>query len=224
MGPAVAKRLGHADVVDAARFWSQVRVGSGAECWLWVGAVNHAGYGRPRLGGRRFLAHRAAFVLARGEIPAGLCVCHRCDTPACVNPGHLFLGTVAENFADMRAKGRHVRGDGSPHARLSERDVLEIRAMRQAGAPFERIGSKFGVSHQIARDIALGLRWRHVGGPRDHVGSHSPVKLSTGAALEMRALHAAGVSTRRLGKRFGVSQQTASKVILGRIWRETGVS
>lgn len=99
----------------------ETRVERTAECWLWRGIINpQTGYGQTHrlLGGS---AHRASWRIHRGEIPKGLCVLHRCDNPPCVNPDHLFLGTMRDNTQDAIAKGRHhgwrISGrkvDGSP--------------------------------------------------------------------------------------------------------------
>ena len=90
----------------ADRFWGLVDKTAG--CWLWVGYVNNCGYGRlrpahsqPKVG-----AHRLSWELTNGPIPDRMCVLHKCDNPACVNPEHLFLGTVQDNVNDMRQKGR----------------------------------------------------------------------------------------------------------------------
>ena len=78
-------------------------------CWLWLGGTSRHGYGQ--LGGHRknVLAHRAFYVAHKGEMPAGVCVCHKCDTPLCVNPDHMFLGTQKDNAIDRERKnrGRH---------------------------------------------------------------------------------------------------------------------
>jgi Autographiviridae endonuclease len=79
-------------------------------CWLWFRASVH-GYGQVRENHTRTLlqAHRASWEVHNGQVPDGLCVLHRCDVPACVNPDHLFLGTQADNMADMKRKGRSTR-------------------------------------------------------------------------------------------------------------------
>ena len=74
-----------------------------SECWLWAKSKGNGGYGRI-LNGKQ--AHRIIYEALVGEIPKGMFVCHSCDTPPCINPEHLFLGTAKDNTADMLIKGR----------------------------------------------------------------------------------------------------------------------
>jgi hypothetical protein len=90
--------------LEEARFWA--RVDKSGECWLWTGPRDKDGYGKANVRRRALRAHRVSWTMANGAIPEGLIVCHRCDTPACVRPDHLWLGTQLDNVRDMTAKGR----------------------------------------------------------------------------------------------------------------------
>lgn len=92
------------------RFWPKVRERAPNKCWLWQAAKMPAGYGVFSVRGVKQRAHRVAYELCVRPIPAGMFVLHRCDTPACVNPLHLFLGTHTDNMRDKIAKGRAFNG------------------------------------------------------------------------------------------------------------------
>ena len=134
-------------------------------CWLWQARLNYLGYGNFQRGGV-VTAHRYSWTYYRGPIPAGMHVLHRCDTPACVNPDHLFIGTHLDNMRDMVAKGRHVpngvKGAAHHAAKLSDDDVRKIRAARALGEPCTTIARRHGVSVSAVSLIGLGRGWRHV--------------------------------------------------------------
>lgn len=145
------------------RFWEKVDKRGEDECWPWVGSRNPDNYGGMNAGGTRgatLKAHRVAYELANGPIPAGMCVCHRCDNPPCVNPAHLWLGTVADNTADKMAKGRErfLRGDESPVAKLTTAQIAIIRA---TPGTQKAVAAQFGISqshvHRIRHDQARRL-------------------------------------------------------------------
>ena len=100
------------------RFEAKFLAEPNSGCWLWMAAYDGQGYGRFGLHNGRYLrstqAQRVAWILYNGPVPDGTSVLHKCDTPACVNPAHLFLGTQADNIADMWAKGRAVTPMGKP--------------------------------------------------------------------------------------------------------------
>lgn len=148
------------------RLFSKIQINESTGCWEWTGAKAH-GYGRIYLDGKVLPAHRVLYELAHGPIPLGLCGCHHCDNRACVNPDHLFLGTVADNHADMDAKGRRAYGDlvankGTDHgrARLTEADVLEIRAA--LGVSQKSLARKFGIGATQVRRIRDREQWTHI--------------------------------------------------------------
>ena len=128
------------------RFWAKVKKTN--SCWLWMGGRDIEGYGRFSHG----QAHRVAWELSRGPISTGLVVCHHCDTPACVNPDHLFVGTQRDNRLDCVRKGRQgkgpafARGENNIFAKLSDDHVRAIRLLRSCGWKVSRLSKMFNVS------------------------------------------------------------------------------
>ena len=149
--------------VRIENFWDYVDVAAKEECWMWTGGkTGKMGYGRFSRGRRKVVAHRVSYRLHYGEIPPGLCVLHQCDTPACVNPNHLFLGTKADNNRDMILKGRMRRGRDRPESKLTEARVVAIRAEYQTGTTMLVLGAKYGVSERTISDAIQRNTWRHV--------------------------------------------------------------
>ncbi len=144
-------------------------------CWLWTLLADKDDYGMLRWQerpGRK--AHRVAWTIWRGPIPAGMCVLHKCDTPPCCNPDHLFLGTPTSNMADKVAKGRQAKGPGagtkSPcrgaanvNAKLTDAAVVKIRAMYASGAANQyELARAFGVGQPVIGKVVRRESWRHV--------------------------------------------------------------
>ena len=138
------------------------RVDRSGDCWLWTGPQKGKGYGYAWFKGRQRSAHRVAWQVFTGPIPEGLCVCHKCDVRACVNPDHLFLGTVADNNADMIAKGRcrYPHGEEAWGAKLTRSDVWEIRRRSATGVyTRKQIGLQYGVTGAAVAAIAKRRTW-----------------------------------------------------------------
>ncbi len=144
-------------------FWLKIDKRGPDECWPWLASGDVRGYGQFGLlpAGTRtmFYAHRIAYYLATGKQPGPLCVCHKCDNPSCCNPAHLFLGTQADNMADMRIKDRACVGSGHGSSKLTEAQVLEIRA---SNAPGVALAAKYGVKRSTISLIKSRRCWKHI--------------------------------------------------------------
>lgn len=154
-GEPLTYRKGHHGRRPAEeRFWEKVEKTDG--CWVWKGGYNADGYGA-FTDGKKTGAHRFSWVLANGEIPAGLQVCHKCDNPPCVRPDHLFLGTNQENVDDAYAKGhyygrRHRYGQGLSAEAI--RDVTpKVLELKRQGLSQPRIAAELGLSRETVQRI-----------------------------------------------------------------------
>ncbi len=142
-----------------ARFWAKVDKGSSNECWLWRGG-KRGKYGLALDRKQRVAAHRLAYQLTHGPIPAGMCVCHSCDTCLCVNPAHLWLGTHQENLKDMTRKGRHSGvTTGRLPQKLTPNEVDHIRQLLGQHIPQRTIALQFGVSQPMISHINKNINW-----------------------------------------------------------------
>lgn len=143
-----------------ASYWAQVRKTDG--CWLWIGSLNHDGYGNLALnllGQQHWRSHRFAWALANGPIPKGMQILHSCDVPACVNPAHLRLGTIQENAKDRNAKLRMARGERNGAAKIT---ADAVRAIRASDEPPSVLGERYGVHPAHISKIRLGHKWKHI--------------------------------------------------------------
>ena len=158
------------DEKTIARFWAKVRRGADNECWVWTASRNRKeGYGRFWIAKRKMPAHRVSWVIAFGNVEDGACVLHRCDNRLCVNPKHLFEGTLKENTDDMRKKGRQRwRKAGEAIAKLCREQVEMFRSEKANGASLPQLAAKYGISETHARRIANGSRWKNL---QKHTGT-----------------------------------------------------
>lgn len=148
---------------DVDRFLAKIQKRD--ECWEWQSArFVSGGYGAFNIKGKAYRAHRISWLLTHGQLPAaGLHLCHTCDNPPCCNPDHLFIGTPADNAADMVAKGRHgtLPGEKASAAKLRESDVSEIRRLAASGTPIGDMAAKFGLHRSQVSRIINGRKWKH---------------------------------------------------------------
>lgn len=173
--------------------WVEARV-SVAESGCWEWALTRElppllPYGRVYFGKRYKFAHRVVWEIVNGDIPDGMCVCHKCDNPPCVNPDHLFLGTNIDNIADRTAKGRDARGQKNGQHTHPERTA---RGLRHG-------------SHTHPERRPRGL-------------SHGMAKLNYELAAAMRSDRAAGLLIRQLMEKYAVSEPTVKSVIYYHAW------
>jgi hypothetical protein len=146
------------------RFYSRVKK-NGSDCWSWTGAKNRMGYGCVYFDGSVGYAHRLSYQVNIGAIPEGMHVCHKCDNPGCVNPGHLFIGTAKDNQRDASRKGRKV---GNPAGRpvggskLTFEQAIQIRAELEAGFSKKLIAKRYKVSTGTILNIQRGITFKEV--------------------------------------------------------------
>jgi hypothetical protein len=155
-----------------------------SECVLWQGAKVPKGYGIVSINKRNHYAHRVAAEKAYGPIPEGHVVAHKCDTPSCVNPDHLFICTQADNLRDMVEKGRSatgekhrsrkhpelvLRGSSVGTSKLTADQVVAIRqtyqfsdAGRQSDTSLSALSRAYGVSFQTIHKIIRRKTWKHL--------------------------------------------------------------
>lgn len=180
------------------RFWNKVDKtpgqGPNGTCWLWLGGTTDRGYGffSARYPSIKIGAHKFAYLITRGVIPHKIIVCHECDTPRCVRPSHLFLGTYVDNMQDARSKGRMAtgdrsgtrlyperlpRGDNNPRRKYPERyptgedhhkakmtveKVKEMRSRKLNGESTIALALEYGIAVSSAKSIINRKHWKHV--------------------------------------------------------------
>lgn len=149
------------------RFLEKVKVESGSGCWIWTACHRKTGYGAFGFMGRTEYAHRASWLLFKGEIPTGFFVCHTCDTRSCVNPDHLFVGSCKDNMQDAARKGRMVipaasfKSDEKHQvSKLTNEQVRQIRAAPKKA--YKGFASAFGVCKETIWNAREGRTFRDI--------------------------------------------------------------
>ena len=142
-----------------ARFLKHVDKNGENGCWLWT-ASTQMGYGIFGVDGSSKLTHRIAYELWKEAIPDGLCIRHKCDIPACVNPAHLEVGTHQDNMDDMTRAGRQARGEKHGNAKLTKEQVFDIRSRK--GQTQRELAKEFGVSNQTISFIQRRINWKDI--------------------------------------------------------------
>jgi hypothetical protein len=154
-------RMDPRSLVSEGGFMSRVEFDTIGGCWLWSGQCDSdRGYGYV---GDHELAHRHSWERHFGHIPEGLFVCHWCDMPPCVRPDHLFLGTHADNNADMVTKRRHAYGERQGAAKITEAQAVEIFALLHQRVGPTEIARRVGCSYQTVTNIQCNGAWSHIG-------------------------------------------------------------
>lgn len=161
-------KFGPKDISDKIRFEKYLMPVTESGCIIFTGALTKGGYGWFGAGpiNEPTLAHRFAWELVNGPIPSGICVCHHCDVRSCCNVDHLFMGTQADNIADMVSKGRQnghpPSGERNPAAILSNSDVKEIKKRLMMNERGNSIAKHFKVNPSIISRIKSGKIWAHI--------------------------------------------------------------
>lgn len=146
------------DVFQSHRYTANQKTG----CWEWRGGKISAGYGSFTLYKETYLAHRVAYGVKYGLIPEGFVICHRCDNPSCINPEHLFLGTMSDNIKDRDTKGRTTRGESQHASKLTRQGVLDIRRKLAEGVRQKDVAKQYSLHQTTISLIKMRKNWRHI--------------------------------------------------------------
>lgn len=131
-------------------------------CWLYMSPPLPDGYGQFKVKRKTLRAHRFSYELYVSPIPAGMVVCHKCDNRMCVNPSHLFVGTVQDNEDDKRSKNRQAKGEHHGKSRMTVDKVRSLRKRRSEGASYDVLAAEFGIERTTVAQIVKRKTWTHV--------------------------------------------------------------
>jgi DNA-binding CsgD family transcriptional regulator len=210
------------------RFYKKFEVADSG-CWEWQASKNPAGYGWFAMNDTMFLAHRASWIIHNGDIPAGLCILHSCDNPACVNPAHLRVGTHFENTRDKYERGRelHLKGSQNGRATLTEDQVAKILSLQSSGLSRSEVAERFGISRPMLARIWARKLWKHVPIPENYSidphplqgSKHGAAKLNESQVAEILSLRASGLGQQKIAAKFGVSRSLIGAIWGRKVWK-----
>lgn len=141
------------------RLWGNSEPVTESGCWIYMRHRRRGDHGQIGFRNKVEYAHRVAWMLTYGDIPKGMCICHKCDVSCCVNPNHLFLGTQSDNTKDRDKKGRTRKGEDHPVSKLTERQVVEIRNDRRS---YANICADYGITLGTLSPLKNRKTWKHV--------------------------------------------------------------
>lgn len=138
-------------------------------CLEWGKHLDAKGYGQSYINGKITRAHRVAWILYKGDIPPGLCICHKCDNRKCANINHLFLGSYKDNYDDMVKKGRlksnSLKGDKHYRAKFKEKDINDILKKHDEGMKFSDLAKLYNCHRSTIYLIVKRKNWKHLHDP-----------------------------------------------------------
>ena len=187
------------------------------QCWIWKRSLNSDGYGNIWVEDSCWKAHRLSYALFKGDIPKGMCVCHRCDNPSCVNPEHLWLGTHRENMDDMVRKGRTLYAEQRKNNKIASHmrpEIVQkyISGMRQVDIAKEyncHASAIYNAIHKIIPVRELGFRGEN----------HPGAKLKEEDIRQIRKYRDEGMMYLEIAQKYGVTRELTQKIATRQLWK-----
>jgi hypothetical protein len=149
---------------DIQRLQAKICFDGLTKCWEWLAGTDKDGYGKFWINGETLRAHRVVFTMMFGKVPNGLCVCHVCDNPGCVNPAHLWAGTTNDNNVDKGEKNRAPFGINHGRHKLPVEKVRRIMELKAKGIGPSEIGRQVGLSVGHVSNVYYGKTWNRITG------------------------------------------------------------
>jgi hypothetical protein len=201
------------------RLYSKIKVNPKNNCWE-IKLNKGARYPWIRVNGKYKRTHRVSYEIHIGKIPDGINCLHKCDNTKCCNPEHLFLGTQADNVADMIKKGRKriFKGIELYEAKLNKTKILAIKKKIEKGIPVLKVAKQYGVNQVVIRGIASGRGWKHLN-ISIKIPLHKRFKLTEKKVKEILSLLKKGYSCDAISKKYNVCWNSIYRIKTGEGWK-----